>query len=116
VITKGEAASLNETSYSNQFQITNSKYIDGVSEYGPLRYQSGEPIQFDGQDYVFQNGPRRVVSSDVYVQQWPMSENVDIKDFASSYEEADIVVYFILQDGSRRPVYVDATVGGNSSS
>lgn len=111
VVTKGEAETLNETSYSNQFQITDSKRIDGASSgYGPLRYAAGEPIQFDGQNYIFTNGPRRVVSSDVYLQQWPMSRGVTVNGFVDSYSEADIIVYFILQDGSRRPVYIDATV------
>jgi hypothetical protein len=115
VVTKDDASALNETSYSNQFQITDSKYIEGVSGYGPLRYASGEPIQFDGQNYVFENGPRRVVSSDIYLSQWPMSDGVEINEIVDSYDEADIVVYFILQDGSRRPVYIDATVPGSST-
>ena len=44
-----------------------------------------------------------------------MSDGVEVNGIANSYDEADIVVYFILEDGSRRPVYIDATVPGSTT-
>ena len=109
VVTKGDAAALNGTSGPNRFRIADSTAIEGVSGDGPLRYASREPIRFDGQAYVFENGPRRVDSSTVSLSAWSTANGIEVSGVVDSYDEADIVVYLVLADGSRRPVYIDAT-------
>ncbi|EMA41402.1 hypothetical protein [Halococcus hamelinensis] len=109
VVTKGDAAALNGTGGPNRFRIADATAIEGDSGDGPLRYASREPIRFDGQTYVFENGPRRVDSSTVSLSSWPTTTGVEATGVVDSYDEADVVVYLVLADGRRRPVYIDAT-------
>ncbi len=110
VTTQNELESVTQTEPTHGFYIYTASNDDGGNglQY-PYGSQSG-PIQFDGQEYDFDRGPGRVQSSLVQLKKFDSSDEITFTDFVDSRSEADIVVTFILEDGTERPIFIDATV------
>jgi hypothetical protein len=111
--TKGDLENLNETGNTHEFHIYTTKYVrNRPNSASGLHYASAEPIQFDGEDYTFNDGPRMVASSEVHLKKFDSADGITFTGFVDSYEMADLVVYFVLEDGTKRPVYLTGTMNG----
>lgn len=99
VRTKGDLAATNETGAEHEFDIENP---------ADLEYDSDEPIQFDGQEYTFEDGPQEIRDSRVSLDEIGTGRIASVT-VAESYEAADLVVYLHPTESSRRPIYIDVT-------
>ncbi|EMA47708.1 hypothetical protein C448_04699 [Halococcus morrhuae DSM 1307] len=116
VITANDLKDVKKSRSPHEFVIK-----DGGSEI--LSYSTNPqttPIIFnESNEYRFNSGPTAVNTSTVYIDMFDDEDDVDGEDdrdikfesLASSCKDADVIVNFILEDGTERPVFIDATVG-----
>ncbi|WP_256687453.1 hypothetical protein [Halococcus qingdaonensis] len=113
VITANDLNDVKKSRSPHEFVIK-----DGGSEI--LSYSTNSqttPIIFsESNEYRFNSGPTTVNTSTVYIDMFDDVDDEDDQDIkfeslASSCKNADVIVNFILEDGTERPVFIDATVG-----
>ncbi|EMA52132.1 hypothetical protein [Halococcus thailandensis] len=96
VRTKKDLAETNESSGEHEFEIDDP---------GDLEYDSDEPIQFDGEEYTFEEGPQPIRDSHAVLDKIGAS-SISSVDVATSYEAADLIIYLHPEDSSKRPIYI----------
>ncbi|WP_049900415.1 Ig-like domain-containing protein [Halococcus agarilyticus] len=103
--TKGALSGVTETERPHSDKTHNFFiYQTGLSK------ESETPLQLDGTVYNF-TSEGAVTDSRVQLERFDSQGGVRLEGAVGSYSEADIVYWFILTDGTIRPVYFDATTG-----
>jgi hypothetical protein len=103
--TMGDLAAVEETERPHTDRTHNVfVYQAGIA------YESEEPIQLDGTEYAF-DATGVVTDSRVQIERFTWDSGISLEGVVESREQADLVVTFVLADGTELPVFFDATTG-----
>ena len=105
VETKDALSGIDETQGSSSDR-THNFYIYETG----LGYESDTPLKSDGTVYEFDT-QGATTESRVQLERFEPSSGIRLEGPVDSYEEADITYWFVLTDGTVRPIYFDATTG-----
>ncbi|WP_248517970.1 hypothetical protein [Salinarchaeum laminariae] len=75
-----------------------------------IAYESEEPIQLDGTTYEF-DSTGSITDSRVQLERFTWDSGISLESVVESREQADLVVTFVLADGTELPVFFDASSG-----